>query len=88
MSAPSKAYAFQLVKIQPGKRLTTFSESNFAPSLVTGCREAKERGYRAITQVKGLSPEITISQRPKRFIPLKAVSLQPLRVRFGDSIGV
>ncbi len=59
MSAPSKAYAFQLVRVQSEERLTAALEPNFAPSLVTGCREAKGRGYWAITQVKGLSPEIT-----------------------------
>src|SRR3990167_2969740 len=59
MSAPSKANAFQLVEIQSGERLATTPEPNFAPSLVTGYREAKGRGYRATTKVKGLSPEIT-----------------------------
>ena len=59
MSAPSKAYGVQLVKIQPEERLVTTSELNLAPSLVTNGREAKGKGYRAATQVKGLSPEIT-----------------------------
>ena len=60
MSAPREAYAFQLVKIQPRKWLATTLELNITPSLVTGYREAKGKGYRAATQVKGLSPEITI----------------------------
>ena len=59
MSAPSKAYAIQLVKIQPVERLATTSELNFAPSSVTNCREAKGMGYWAATQVKGLSSEIS-----------------------------
>jgi hypothetical protein len=48
------------VKIQPEERLATISELNLAPSLVTGCSEAKGMGYWAATQVKGLSPEIPI----------------------------
>ena len=58
MRAPSKAYTFQLVKIQPEERLATTSELNLAPSSVTNCREAKGMGYWAATQVKGLSSEI------------------------------
>ena len=57
MSAPSKAYEVQLVKIQPEERLVTTSELNLAPNSVTNCREAKRMRYRAATQVKGLSPE-------------------------------
>jgi hypothetical protein len=49
---------FQLVQVQPEERLATTSEPSLAPSLVTGCREAKGRGYRAATKVKGLSTEI------------------------------
>ena len=60
MGVPSKAHAVQLVKIQPGERLATTSELTLTPSLVTGCCEAKGMGYWAATQVKGLSPEITI----------------------------
>ena len=60
MSAPSKARTIQLVKVQPEERLATTSELNLAPSLVTGCCEAKGMGYWAATQVKGLSSEITI----------------------------
>jgi len=60
MSAPSKAYTIQLVKIQPEGRLAASSELNPAPSGVTYYREARRMGYRAATQVKGLSPEITI----------------------------
>ncbi|MBT9161066.1 MAG: hypothetical protein DDT27_01440 [Dehalococcoidia bacterium] len=60
MSAPSKARVVQLVKIQSEERLATTSELNLAPSPVMGCREARGMGYWAATQVKGLSPEITI----------------------------
>ena len=60
MSAPSKAYTIQLVKIQPEERLATASELNPAPGGVTCHREARGMGYRAATQVKGLSHEITI----------------------------
>jgi hypothetical protein len=60
MSAPSKADTFQLVKIQPEERLAITSEQNPAPGWVTGHREARGTGYRAATQVKGWSPEITI----------------------------
>ena len=59
MSAPRQARNIQLVKIQPEERLAADSELNSAPSLVTNCREARGIGYRAATQVKGLSPEIT-----------------------------
>jgi len=60
LSAPSKTYTFQLVKIQPEERLATTSELNLAPSLVMSCREVKGMGYWAATQVKELSSEITI----------------------------
>ncbi|NQE05631.1 hypothetical protein C5S32_07160 [ANME-1 cluster archaeon GoMg1] len=49
-----------LVKIQPEEGLATTSELNLAPSLVTGCSEAKGMGYWAATQVKGFSHEILI----------------------------
>jgi len=49
-----------MVKIQPEERLAPTSELNLAPSLVTGCSEAKGMGYWAATQVKGLSPEIIV----------------------------
>jgi hypothetical protein len=58
MSAPSKIHTIQLVKIQPEERLAATSERNPAPSLVTGCCEARGKGYWAATQVKVLSPEI------------------------------
>ncbi len=60
MSAPSKTDTFQLVKIQPEERLAITSELNPAPGRVTGHREARGTGYRAATQVKGWSPEMTI----------------------------
>jgi len=59
MSAPSKACNIQLVKIQSGERLAITPELTFAPDRVTCLREAKGSGYRATTQVKELSPEIT-----------------------------
>jgi hypothetical protein len=59
MSAPSKIHNIPLVKIQPEERLAATSELNPAPSLVTGCCEARGMGYWAATQVKVLSPEIT-----------------------------
>lgn len=60
MSAPGKAYVIQLVEIQPEVRVATTSELNPAPGGVTCHREARGMGYRATTQVKGLSPGITI----------------------------
>ena len=60
MSVPSKVHTILLVKIQPEERLAATSELNLASSLVTGCCEARGMGYWAATQVKGLSPEITI----------------------------
>jgi RNA-directed DNA polymerase len=50
----------QLVQIQPEERLATSSELNPASCLVTGCGEARGRGYGAATQVKGFSHEIFI----------------------------
>jgi len=60
MSAPREACNIQLVKIQPDERLATTSELNSAPDRVICHREARGMGYGATTQVKGLSPEITI----------------------------
>jgi len=60
MSVPSKVHNIQLVKIQPEERLAATSELNPASSLVTGCGEARGKGYWAATQVKGLSPEIHV----------------------------
>ena len=60
MSAPRKAYTLQSVKIRPKERLATTSELNPAPGGVTCHRGARGMGYWATTQVKGLSPEITI----------------------------
>jgi hypothetical protein len=57
----SKILNIRLVKPQPEERLATTLELNLASSLVTGCGEARGRGYWAVTQVKGLSPEIFIS---------------------------
>jgi hypothetical protein len=60
VSVPSKIHNIQLVQIQPEERLATTSELNPAPSLVTGCGEARGMGYWAATQVKGLSTEIFV----------------------------
>ena len=60
MRVPSKIHTIQLVKIQPEERLATTSELNLASCLVTGCGEARGKGYWAATQVKGLSPEIFV----------------------------
>ncbi|MFZ2071743.1 MAG: hypothetical protein WAV32_09170, partial [Halobacteriota archaeon] len=60
MSVPSKVHNIQLVQIQPEERLAATSELNLASSLVTGCGEARGRGYWAATQVKGLSTEIFV----------------------------
>jgi hypothetical protein len=60
MSVPSKVHAIPLLKIQPEERLAATLELNPAPSLVTGCGEAKGMGYCAATQAKGSSPEIII----------------------------
>ncbi len=60
MSAPSKTYTIQLVEIQSGKRLAIIPELNSAPDGVICHREARGMGYRATTQVKGLSPEISV----------------------------
>jgi hypothetical protein len=48
----------QLVQIQPEERLAATPELNSASCLVTGCGKAREMGYWAATQVKGLSHEI------------------------------
>ena len=55
MSVPRKACNIQLVEIQHGERLAITPEPTFAPDRATCLREAKGRGYRATTQVKGLS---------------------------------
>ena len=60
MCVLSKVHNIQLVKIQLEERLAASSGLTFASSRVTGCGEAKRMGYEVATQVKGLSPEITI----------------------------
>ena len=67
MGAPRKACNIQLVQIQPGERLAITPEQTLAPDKVTYRREAKGEGYRATTQVKGLSPEITIVSEAEVF---------------------
>lgn len=44
MSAPSKAYKIELVKIQSGASIASTPELNLASSMVTYCREVKLRG--------------------------------------------
>lgn len=58
MSAPSKTYINQLVKIQPEESQASTSELNLTPERVIVRSEAKGKGYRATTKVKGLSSEI------------------------------
>ena len=60
MSAPREAWFVQPVRIRSERRLAAGSELNPAPGRVTGHREARGMGYRATTQVKGLSPEIPV----------------------------
>ena len=60
MGAPSEACIIQSVKIRPGVRVASAPELNSAPGGVTCHRDARGMGYWAATQVKGLSPEITI----------------------------
>ncbi|MBI5555119.1 MAG: hypothetical protein HY920_04635 [Elusimicrobia bacterium] len=67
MSAPRKACNIQLVKIQPDERPAITSEQTFAPDEATYRCEARGEGYRATTQVKGLSPEITIVSEAEVF---------------------
>jgi hypothetical protein len=59
MGAPREVCNIQLVKIQYEESLASASELNLTPDRVTCYREAKGMGYRATTQVKGLSSEIT-----------------------------
>ena len=60
MSAPREAWFVQPVRIRSERRLAAGSELNPAPGRVTGHREARGMGYRATTQVKGLSPEMLV----------------------------
>ncbi len=67
MSAPSKAYTVQSVKIRSEVRVASASELNSAPGGVTCHREARGMECRAATNdpsdgwvPRGLSPEITI----------------------------
>jgi hypothetical protein len=55
MSASRKACNIQLVEIQPGERVAATPEQTLTLGKVTSLREAESQGYRAITQVKGLS---------------------------------
>lgn len=60
MSTPRKVYNIQLVQIQPEESLANTSEQTFTPDKATYLLETKREGYRATTQVKGLSSEIII----------------------------
>jgi len=60
--APRKIRSIQLVKIQSEQRLAASSELNPAPGSVTNRREARGKGCRAVTKVKGSSPEILFSE--------------------------
>ena len=60
MSAPREVCLVQPVRIRSERRLAAGSELNPAPGRVTDHREARGMGYRATTQVKGLSPEIPV----------------------------
>ncbi len=67
MSAPSKAYTVQSVKIRPEVRVASASELNSAAGGATCHREARGMGCRAAANdpsdgwvPRGLSPEITI----------------------------
>ena len=64
MSGPSKIHTIPLVEIQPEERLAPPSELNLALSLVTGCCEALEKGYR-FRSVRGLIVA-TGQNNPKR----------------------
>jgi hypothetical protein len=57
---------------QPGQRLTTRPELNSAHWEVTNVRSRREGGLSAVTQVKVLSPEITIDAQGQRFHFLEA----------------
>ena len=81
------------MKIQPEERLATTSELNLAPSLVTGCSEAKGMGYWAATQVKGLSPEMSMVSVADVFpltegSTLVAVNPNLVSCNFGKSAGI
>ena len=74
MSVPRKACNIKLVRlrlssaesqIQSGERLAITPEQTFAPCGVTCIREAKGEGCGAVTQVKGLSPEIPVISEAK-----------------------
>ncbi len=58
MSAPSKAFNLQSVKIRSVQRLTTRIEPTIARQAVTNVVKPMEGTYQAATQVKVLSPEI------------------------------
>ena len=56
---PGKVHIIQLVNTLPEKGLPAPS-GNIASRQVTVCSETNGVGYRTVTQVKGLNPEITI----------------------------
>ena len=60
MSVPRQTHTIKPVEIRDEGRLATASELNPAPGGATCHREARGMGWWAVTQVKGLSPEIFI----------------------------
>ena len=63
MSAPSKAYKIQLVKIQSKQSLTNSLESTSASVAVTKQMKPDSEMYQAATQVNVLSPVICLFHR-------------------------
>jgi len=60
MSAPGKAQAIELVRVQSGQRPATGPVRNPAGEEATNLLEPGGRTRQAVTPVKGWSPEITI----------------------------
>ena len=60
MSAPGQAQIVQQVRILSGERLATAPVRNPACRKATNCMVPGGRRYQAATQVKGLSPEMSI----------------------------
>jgi hypothetical protein len=88
MSAPRKACLIQPVRIRSELRLAAGSELNPAPDRVTGHRGAGGMGYRATTQVKGLSPEIPVIPVADAFHYAAGNTLRIRYARGGETGGV
>ena len=67
MSVPRQTHTIKPVKIRDKGRLATALELNPAPGGATCHCEARGKGCWAVTQVKGLSPEITIVSEADAF---------------------